>query len=180
MAWAVLTIGCGSDEESTAPAFSVRLLTSPGLSGRWERAAERGLGRIAAELDAEVARKRVNGGGDNRDSLALDGETGVDLIFCVGGGFEKTLYAQAGAHPETVFVLLPGRARSTNVAGMEFQPEGVGYLAGVFAATLGSSRQVGLLRGAGGPWLEALESGFETGFRARRRRATSPTAMRRP
>lgn len=174
----VFTASCAPEEPPVPAQFSVRLLTSPNLSGRWEAAAERGLGLIAAELDADVARHRVDEGTENwQRHLAAEGKNGVELVFCVGGGFEKALYAEAGAFPETVFVLLPGRARAANVAGIEFRPEGVGYLAGVVADTVSDTRRAGLLRGTGRPWLEALERGFEAGFRAHQRRAVIETGQ---
>lgn len=174
----VLTAACAPEEPPAPPQFSVRLLTPPNLSGRWEAAAERGLGLIAAELDVDVARHRVDDGSESwQRHLAAEGRNGVELVFCVGGGFEKALYSEAGAFPETVFVLLPGRARAANVAGIEFLPEGAGYLAGVVAATVSTTRRAGLLRGTGRPWLEALERGFEAGFRAHKRRAIVDTAQ---
>lgn len=174
----VLTAACAPEEPPAPPQFSVRLLTSPNLSGRWEAAAERGLGLIAAEFDADVSRHRVDE--DTRSwqkYLAAGGRNGVELVFCVGGGIEKALYAEAGAFPETVFVLLPGRARAANVAGIEFLPDGAGYLAGVIADTVTETRRAGILRGTGRPWLDALERGFKAGFRAHQRRAVIETAQ---
>jgi basic membrane lipoprotein Med (substrate-binding protein (PBP1-ABC) superfamily) len=155
----------------------VQLLTSPNVSGRWEAAAERGLGLIAAELDAEIARHRVGDDPEGQGPMTTQGRAGVDLVFCVGAGFETALYAEAGAFPATVFVLIPGRARAANVAGIEFLPEGAGYLAGVVAAAVAPNQRVGIIRGTGGPWLEALERGFEAGFRANRSRAAVETGQ---
>jgi basic membrane lipoprotein Med (substrate-binding protein (PBP1-ABC) superfamily) len=45
--------------------------------------------------------------------------------------------------------------------------EGAGYLAGAVAASLTSRNRVGVVRGIGGPWIEALEAGFAAGFRSR-------------
>jgi basic membrane lipoprotein Med (substrate-binding protein (PBP1-ABC) superfamily) len=153
-------------------------LTSPNVSGRWEAAAEQGLGLVAAELDADVARHRVDEAAASwRRHLTAEGANGVDLVFCVGGGFEKALYAEAGAFPKTAFVQLPGRARAANVAGIEFLSEGSGYLAGVVAASVSSNRNAGILRGTGRPWLEELERGFEAGFRAHRQRSEIETVQ---
>jgi basic membrane protein A len=174
-AGAVLAVGCSPQEPVAPPRFSVRLLTSTNVSGRWEAAAERGLGLIAAELNAEVARHRVSGDPGDQAPMATQGQAGADLVFCVGGGFERALYGEAGAFPETVFVLIPGRARAANVASIEFLPEGAGYLAGVIAAAVAPNQRVGIVRGTGAPWLEALERGFVAGFRANRSRAVVET-----
>ena len=169
---AVAAIGCGPGESGPEPSrFSVRLVTSMTISGRWERDAERGLGRIAAELDAEVARLRIGSEGGSRARLAEQGRSGIDVVFCVGSGFEKTIYSEAGRYPDTVFVMLPGRAHGANVAGIDFVTEGAGYLAGVVAGVVAEDTRVGLLRGDGRPWLEPLEEGFVSGLKSRRRRA---------
>jgi len=170
------TIACRRQQPPQAPRFTVRLLTSLPVSGRWEREAERGLGRIAAELDADVGRLRVGDEADRRTLIGDQGRAGTDLVFCVGAGFEKMLYSEVGAYPNTVFVLLPGRAHAPNLGGILFLPEEAGYLAGAVASALGSTDEVGLLRGGGRPWLELLEQGFAAGFRSRRRRAEIKTA----
>ena len=162
---ATASCGPGAPKSKTeATGLQVRLLTSLPVSGRWERAAERGLGRIAADLGADVARNRAVDSTDQRALVVDQGRRGVHLVFCVGPGFEKNVFAEAPSYPETRFVLLPGRAHRENVAGVEFVTQGAAYVAGVVAASLGSSRTVGVLRGAGGGWLEEVERGFISGF----------------
>ena len=147
------------------------MLTASKISGRWEREAERGLGRIASELGADVAPVPNDGPADDRERLVEQGRAGISLVFCVGGCSETTLYSVASEFPNTVFVMLPGRARAENVAGISFLPEEVGYLAGAVAGALNPDGQLGLLRGDGQPWLEPLEEGYVAGFRSRWRRA---------
>ncbi len=163
----VMSSGCGdqlTQIETVDTAYRVRLLTAMPVSGRLERAAEEGLGRIAAELGADVARLRVTEEGGLQALLQDQGERGVDLVFCVGPGFDNAVFANAPSFPSTQFVLLPGRAHGANITGVEFVPDGAGYVAGVVAANLGPSESVGVLRGVGGPWLDHLESGFIRGF----------------
>jgi len=167
----LLTEACGRDTQPPDTSFSVRVLTARTISGRWERAAERGLGRIAAELDADVARVRIADSADERNALTEQGRAGVSLVFCLGGYSETVLYSVATAFPKTVFVMLPGRARAENVAGIRFLPEEAGYLAGAVAGALNPDGQLGLLRGDGQPWLEPLEEGYVAGFKSRWRRA---------
>jgi basic membrane protein A len=165
-------VGCRR-EEPPPPSFRVVLITSQPLSGRWERAAEQGLGRIAAVLDAEVTRRRSRNAAARRERLVRAGRAGVDLVFCVGPGFRRMVYTEASAFPGTRFVILPGRVQAANVAGIEFIPDGAGYLAGVVAGTLRSSDVVGVIRGSGQPWLEELERGFVSGFQSVHRRSES-------
>ncbi len=142
------------------------MLTSVAVSGRWERAAERGLGLVAAELGADVARVRANGTGDQRVRFRQLGEQGVDLVYCIGPEVEALVYSDAGAFPDTDFVVIPGEIQAANVASIAFMPEEAGYLAGAAAASVADQPSVGLLRGAGRPWLEQLENGFVAGFSA--------------
>ena len=170
---AVISAGitaCGRDEHSPATVFTVRMLTARTLSGHWERAAERGLGRIGSELDADIARIRIDDPSSDRARLVELAKAGASLVFCVGGYSETTLYSVATAYPKTVFVQLPGRVHAENVAGIRFLPEEAGYLAGAVAGALTPDGRLGLLHGEGQPWLEPLEEGFVAGFKSRWRR----------
>jgi basic membrane protein A len=157
---------CAPVEPPAEPGFRVRLVTSVALSGRWERAAERGLGLIAAELDADVARSRAAGTSDQRTRLRDHAMDGVDLIFCVGPEVESLIYTEAVAFPNTDFIIIPGEIEAANVGSVAFMPEEAGFLAGAVAASVTDRPAVGLLRGAGRPWLDRLENGFNAGFSA--------------
>ena len=163
-------------EDPMVDTFSVQLLSSQAVSGRWERAAQRGLVRIAAELDADVSQVRVEDLEEARTLLDGQRGSGVDLIFGVGAGVQKLLHAEAPAHPTTDFVLLPGDRYADNVGGIQFLPEEAGFIAGAVAGAISPNRRVGLLRGEGQPWLIQLEEGFLAGFRSRQRRSEVETA----
>lgn len=162
----ILVVSCGPSQPPQEDGFRVRLLTSVTLSGRWERAAERGLGLIAAELDADVARSRAAGTADQRSRLRALAADGVDLVFCVGPDVESLVYTEAAAFPDTDFVVIPGEIHNGNVGSVAFTPEEVGYLAGTVAAAVTEGTDIGLLRGSGRPWLARLETGFTAGFRS--------------
>lgn len=172
VAVALLTAACGRDDRPADTSFTVRMLAARTISGRWERAAERGLEKIAAELDADVSRIPSDGTTDDRGRLAEQGRAGIRLVFCVGGFSETTLYSVASDFPDTDFVLLPGRVHAANVAGIRFLPEEAGYLAGAVAGSLAPDGRLGLLHGGGQPWLEPLEEGYVAGFKSRWRRVT--------
>jgi len=148
----VLITTCGREEPEPEKRFTVRVLSTRSLSGRWERAAERGLGLIAAELDADVARFRVEDDIDARTRLAEQGRAGAQLVYFVGAGVEKMLYSEAAAFPDTAFVLLPGRVHGPNLGSIRFLPEEAGYLAGAVAGEIVPDSKVGLLRGVDGVW----------------------------
>ncbi len=159
-------VSCTPEKPSPEKEFRVRLLTSVTLSGRWEKAAERGLGLIAAELDADISRSRAIGTADQRSRLRALAQDRVDLVFCVGPEVESLVYTEAAAFPDTDFVIIPGEIYSANVGSVTFTPEEAGYLAGTVAAAVTDGTDIGLLRGAGRPWLELLEAGFAAGFRS--------------
>jgi basic membrane lipoprotein Med (substrate-binding protein (PBP1-ABC) superfamily) len=152
------------------------MLTARSGFGQWDRAADRGLSRIGAELGADVARIRADDPTKYRDSLNQLGQAGVSLVICAGAFPETVLYSVAESFPATVFVLLPGGVHSENVAGIRFVPEEAGFLAGSVAGALARDGMVGLLHGKGQPWLGPLEEGYVAGFRSRRRQATVAVA----
>jgi basic membrane lipoprotein Med (substrate-binding protein (PBP1-ABC) superfamily) len=165
---------CGGQpapQQPEKPRLAVGLLTSAAASPRWERQANLGLERIAAELGADIRRSSLTEAVVTRDLLVQDGGRPVDLVFCVGSDFANPVFTEAPSHPSTRFVLVGGRGHGANVAGIELLPAGAGYVAGVVAATLRPASAVGILHGAGGAWLEELERGFLTGFRSVRRGA---------
>jgi basic membrane lipoprotein Med (substrate-binding protein (PBP1-ABC) superfamily) len=166
----LLTAACGVDEKPSVPQFTVRLLTARSVSGHWDRAVDRGLDRLGAELGAEVERIAADHPTEHRDLLVEAGRAGINLVFCVGVFPETTLYSVANSYPATVFVLLPGGVNAENVAGIRFMPEEAGYLAGAIAGALAPDGALGLLHGGGQPWLEPLEEGYVAGFGSRRRK----------
>lgn len=167
IAIALCTAACGSGERPPVPRFTVRMLTARTVSAHWDRAADRGLSRIAAELNADVERILTDDPTEFRDRLAALGEDETRLVLCVGAFPETTLYSVADTYPGTVFVLLPGEVQSANVAGIRFMSEEAGYLAGSVAGALAVDGMLGLLHGGGQPWLESLEEGYVAGFTSR-------------
>lgn len=167
---ALLMATCDRREQTAINGFTVRTISSEDLAGRWDRAAQMGLVRIGEELGADVEAFRVIDSNDARARLLAVGREPADLVFCTGSLFEKSLYTEAAAFPGTIFVLLPGRVRGGNLAGIQFLPEEAGYLAGAVAGVVASGKRAGVLRGEGQAWLEALEEGFAAGFHAHRNR----------
>ena len=172
----VAALACRPAPPPEQPGFRVRLLTSGVTSAFWERSSERGLGLIAAELGAEIERIRATESSDRRSRLRTLGRDGVDLVFCIGPEAEALVYTEAVAFPDTIFVVIPGEIAGPNVGGVVFMTEEAGYLAGAVAASVSGTPAVGLLRGAGRPWLERLEAGFVAGFRSSRDDARVITA----
>jgi basic membrane protein A len=151
-------------------------MTTLPAENHWHGSAREGLDRIAAELTADVVWITARDEDQRRARLVEQARDGLDLVFCIGQGFEEIVYTEAGAWPDTNFVILPGKGRAGNVGGIEFLSDGVGYVAGVVAAHFSDTAAVGILRGSGGAWLERLEEGFFDGFSSVRSGAEQITA----
>jgi basic membrane lipoprotein Med (substrate-binding protein (PBP1-ABC) superfamily) len=162
----VANLSCRKEEPPPPPSLRVRLLSSAPPSSRWQRDVDVGLQRIAVELEAEVSSARVDDDSERRARLQELPEAGMDLVFCVGAGFDPMVYTEASANPDTRFVLFPGGGHAANLAGIVFQVEGAAYLGGVLAGVLSEQPMAGVLHGEGGPWLEGAADGFLGGFRS--------------
>jgi basic membrane lipoprotein Med (substrate-binding protein (PBP1-ABC) superfamily) len=171
VALVLLVAGCGPRGEVPGGSFKVTAISSESVAERRQQAARLGLERIAREFDADVTWLPVQSVTEGRRRLVAQGREPVDLVFGFGSYFEQIVSTEAAAYPETVFVVVPGRSKASNVGSIVFVPEEVGYVAGATAAAVTTSRKIGVVRGGGQPWLEPLEDGFATGFGARRRRS---------
>ena len=87
---------------------------------------------------------------DRYDAMKLAAENGAEVIVCAGF-MQGTALAQAAAEfPEVKFVFIDGWALGmTNVAGICFQEEQCGYLAG-YAAVMDGYTKLGFSGGGGG------------------------------
>ncbi len=166
---AVLVVGCGPADAPRDEPFTVAAVVSNLTPERLREEVRAGIDRTASELEAEPRWIMVESSAEGRDVLAALGGDGTDLIFVAERSLGQWLATEAAALPGTVFVAIPGRLREANVGSIRFLAEEAGYVAGVTAAALSKSSRVGVVRGEGRLWLNALEEGFVSGFSARRR-----------
>ncbi|MCP4895977.1 MAG: BMP family ABC transporter substrate-binding protein [bacterium] len=160
---------CPSDEPVTPDGFRVSVLTSSPRPNNLDRSAVAGLHRIERELQANVYRVHNAEPERRREMIRTQGDLGTDLVFCIGNAFEPVLFSEAASYPESIFVLLPGDARASNVASIGFHLKGAGYIAGVVAANIGQGGPIGVIHGSGPDWLDDLEDGYAAGFRTVKR-----------
>lgn len=90
-------------------------------------------------------------------------EQGTDLIIASIDllGFVESVAAD---HPDTQFAVLDSvLASGPNIAGAEFDDQGLSYLAGVTAALTTETDVVGILLGVQNPFMEDFARGYEAG-----------------
>ena len=87
---------------------------------------------------------------DRYDAMKLAAENGAEVVVCAGFMQEKALAKAAEEFPDVKFVFIDGWALGrTNVAGINFQEEQCGYLAG-YAAVKEGYTKLGFSGGGGG------------------------------
>ncbi len=109
---------------------------------------------------------RVHTAQERRSALEAAGRHGLEVVLCVGPGFERPVLSVAPRFPRTAYVLDHGEVVEPNVARIEFLFSGAAYLGGVAAAVVGGST-VGIVDPGGDPERDDIEAGFEQGFRCR-------------
>ena len=87
---------------------------------------------------------------DRYDAMKLAADNGAEVVVCAGFMQEKALERAAKEFPDVKFVFIDGWAMGrTNVAGINFQEEQCGYLAG-YAAVKEGYTKLGFSGGGGG------------------------------
>ncbi len=109
---------------------------------------------------------RVHTTQERRLALEAAGRHGLEVVLCVGSGFERPVVSVASRFPRAAFVLDHGEVVEPNVGRIEFLFSGAAYLGGVAAAVVGGST-VGIVDLGRDPERSDIEAGFEQGFRCR-------------
>jgi basic membrane lipoprotein Med (substrate-binding protein (PBP1-ABC) superfamily) len=167
-----LATGCRKERPKAPPPASptiatrVALVAAARVPAWWLDAAKAGLARVAetrGSMPMDLGRVAPEA---YRDAVRQLGQSGVELIFCLGDGWAQVVYTESVAFPDSHFVVIGAEASGGSSAGVTFVGEEATYLGGVLAAALHDSQVAGILSGGGGPWLDRLESGYVAGFRS--------------
>ena len=105
---------------------------------------------------------------DRVDAFRLACENGAEVVVAAGFLQEAALKAAAAEYPDVNFVFIDGYPLGTdNVAGIAFQEEQAGYLAG-YAAVMEGYTKLGFMGGGGGtnPACQRFGYGFVQGAEA--------------
>ncbi|TQR12918.1 BMP family lipoprotein [Psychrobacillus soli] len=89
-----------------------------------------------------------------------------DIVYGIGFLLEEPIGTIADQKPDNKFVILDGVADKPNVVSVLFKEQEVAYLAGVAAALMSETKQVGFVGGMEIPVIERFEAGFVEGVKA--------------
>lgn len=149
----------GADSTNAADAFRVALLTPGPISDRsWNGGAYEGLTAIRDSLNAQVSHVQTKTPAEFEENFRQYGAQGYDLVIGHGFEFQDAAVRVAPEFPKTTYVTTSGNTVRTNVAGIQFAFEEASYLAGILAAGMTKSANIGAI---GGTELPPVKRSFE-------------------
>ena len=89
-----------------------------------------------------------------------------DLVYGIGFLLEEPIGTIADQKPDTKFAIIDGVVDKPNVVSVMFKEQEVAFLAGVAAALMSESKQIGFVGGMEIPVIERFEAGFVEGVKA--------------
>ena len=122
--------------------------------------------RIRDSLGAHVSHIQTKTPAEFEENFRQYGAQHYDIVFGHGFEFQDAARRVAPDFPKTLFVTTSGTTAGPNLAGMTFGFADASYLAGVLAASMTKSKQLGVLGGAELPPVVESFRAFEQGARA--------------
>ena len=160
-------VGCRPEALLKPPSpLRVHIIVGGDADQEWDQGQEATERLLREAFDAVTTSIRVHTVQERRSALEAAGRHGLEIVFCVGSGFERPVLSVAPRYPRTAFVLDHGERVEFNVARVEFLFSGAAYLGGVAAAVVGGST-VGIVDLGRNSETDDIEAGFEQGFRCR-------------
>ena len=89
-----------------------------------------------------------------------------DVVYGIGFLMEKPIGTIADQKPDAQFAIIDAIVDKPNVASVMFKEQEGSYLAGVAAALMSESKQIGFVGGMEIPVIERFEAGFLEGVKA--------------
>ena len=147
-----------------AAAFKVALLTPGPISDQsWNAGAYQGLMRIRDSLGAQVSHIQTKTPAEFEENFRQYGTQGYSLVFGHGFEYQDAAKRVAPEFPRTIFVTTSGSTTGPNLAGMTFGFADASYLAGILAASMTKSNQIGVIGGQELPPVVESFKAFEQG-----------------
>ena len=122
--------------------------------------------RIHDSLGAHVSHIQTKTPADFEDNFRQYGSQRYDIVFGHGFEFQDAARRVAPEFPKTLYVTTSGTTAGPNLAGMTFGFADASYLAGMLAASVTRSKQLGVLGGTELPPVVESFAAFERGAHA--------------
>ena len=157
----------GQLETGGSDSLRVALLTPGPISDQsWNAGAYQGLMRIHDSLGAHVSHIQTKTPADFEENFREYGSQRYDIVFGHGFEFQDAARRVAPEFPKTLYVTTSGTTAGPNLAGMTFGFADASYLAGMLAASVTRSKQLGVLGGTELPPVVESFAAFERGAHA--------------
>lgn len=173
---ATITLACagggerGAEQEQSKDAtqrFRVALLTPGPISDRsWNGGAYDGLMAIRDSLGAQVSHVQTRTPAEFEENFRQYGAQGYDLVIGHGFEFQDAAVRVAPEFPNTTYITTSGNTVRANVAGIQFAFEEASYLAGILAAAMTKSANIGAIGGAELPPVKRSFEAYAAGARS--------------
>jgi len=158
------------DSGSNARRLRVALLTPGPISDRsWNGGAYDGLMAIRDSLSAQVSHVQTKTPAEFEENFRQYGAQGYDLVIGHGFEFQDAAVRVAPEFPKTIYITTSGNTVRANVAGIQFAFEEASYLAGILAAGLTKSGNIGAIGGAELPPVKRSFEAYAAGAHSARR-----------
>jgi basic membrane protein A len=189
VALATVIAGCSRDDDggpggrepgaTAAPTETrVALVTDDGgLEDGFNSLANQGLERAAQELRVETRVLESKSDADYIPNLSRLGDEGYDLVIAVGSLLGAATETAAKEYPETSFAIVDFAYESppSNLQGLVFKEQEVGYLVGYLAGLKTETNVVSTVGGHKIPTVDRFIAGFRAGAKAANPQVTTLT-----
>jgi len=171
LGFTLVSAACGSDEDSAGSDTCIGLVTDVGLvdDKSFNAAAWAGAQAGAEAIGVtDVSYIETQDSKDYAANIALFADKGCDIIVTVGFAMVEATGVAGAAYPDIDFIAVDGFQGEAmdNVAGLIFNEDRAGFLAGALAASMSSTGVVGQVLGTNlVPPVQAFGNGFDRGAR---------------
>jgi basic membrane lipoprotein Med (substrate-binding protein (PBP1-ABC) superfamily) len=147
--------------------FKVALLTPGPVSDQsWNGGAYQGLLEIRDSLGAHISNIETKTPAEFDENFRQYGAQGYTLVFGHGFEFQDAAKRVAPDFPRTIFITTSGTTAGPNLAGMTFAFSDASYLAGILAASMTKTNELGVIGGTELPPVVESFRAFEMGAHA--------------
>ena len=155
-----------------APSDVMRIGVAYADSGDWPGSSTRDAAESVAELRVTDGLEILEAAASSYEPVHLVEvlqdltDQGADAVVALGDFYTEAAEEVAEANPDVEYVVVDGYRMLPNLRTVNFAEEESAFLAGVAAALVSTSDEVGFLAAADTPWVHLYEVGFTAGVEA--------------